>query len=895
VPADIILLGAEGLHCEVAALTGESAPVENAVDCRSDVPLEARNLVFASTLVVAGEGWGLVVRTGDSTLIGCIAGAAGAGAKHRRSLLGEEMARLVGFVCAMSLATGCIFLAIGLGRSLGLVFSITQAFILTIVANVPEGLPASVISSLALAQKRCAARRVVVKEASSLLTLGAISVLCTDKTGTLTQNRMTVTTLWVGGAFVAVVGAGAEAVAAPIPAPAPAPAAPAGDHVERTLRGRRLSLGGGTAILHSTSLLEASALRHWHHHTEAATGVVVPPGPALRALHGALARQRSLGPARALQRAPSWHPFAPPAGAPGGGGAGPHAPLSLGEDGAALRGFDGGGALAWGRANTFTQLLAAAAVCNRAVFAVGRSGALLGDASDVALARFADAQRPLGAWRAALPVVFSVPFSSSTKTSLSICELPGKPGTHLLLLKGAPERVAALCGGAARDAGGAAPVDDAFHADFLAAYERFAAGGGRVLGFAARTFPARAVEEYAAAAAAAAAAGGHGNTAYPTAGLEFLGIASLTDPPRPGVPEAVAACRVAGIRVCMITGDHPLTAEAIARQVGLVTLPTEREMTGAGEGEEGGAGAGAGAAPPPPPPGALVLTGFALSEMGDAALAEALRVHEEVVFARTSPEQKCRIVAAYQAAGSVVAVTGDGTNDAPALRRADVGVAMGSPAGSDVAREAADVIVLDDDFVSIVESIRLGRNCFNNLRKVIAYTVSHAIPELVPVFCLLVFDVPQMLSTLNILVVDLITEQLPAVALISEPCGAASPPPPPTHSLCHAKPTPPTPPSPQGRRGPHAPPAAQRGGGAPGGRAARVLRIRGRGAGGEPALRGRVFPRLVAARLPDWIHAIQSRLLGGAHARRAECFLQRQRRLLFHACACTVRGAFIYN
>ena len=167
-PADIILLGAEGLHCEVAALTGESAPVENAVDCRSDVPLEARNLVFASTLVVAGEGWGLVVRTGDSTLIGCIAGAAGAGAKHRRSLLGEEMARLVGFVCAMSLATGCIFLAIGLGRSLGLVFSITQAFILTIVANVPEGLPASVISSLALAQKRCAARRVGVEEGSSL-------------------------------------------------------------------------------------------------------------------------------------------------------------------------------------------------------------------------------------------------------------------------------------------------------------------------------------------------------------------------------------------------------------------------------------------------------------------------------------------------------------------------------------------------------------------------------------------------------------------------------------------------------------------------------------------------------------------------------------------------------
>jgi magnesium-transporting ATPase (P-type) len=803
VPADIVLLGAEGLHCEVAALTGESVAVECGVERRSDVPLEARNLVFASTLIVGGEGWGLVVRTGDATLVGTIAGAAGARVKRRRPLLEEEMARLVTFVCALSLVTGITFLAIGLGRSLGVVFSITQAFILTIVANCPEGLPASVVVALAKAQQACAARRVVVKEAASLLTLGSVSVLCTDKTGTLTQNKMTVTALWAGGAFVdTTVNAPAPTSPAPAPAPAPPPAAAPADHVARTLRGRRLSLGGGgTAILHSTSLSSGSpSLRHRHHHTEAATGAVVPPGPALHALHSALERQRSLGAPPQLRRAPSWHP--PPA-APHPAGASPLRPWALGEGGAALRGLDrASGALAWASANTFTQLLAAAAVCNKAVFAGGGGGggggALLGDASDAALARFSHAHAPLAAWRAALPVLFSVPFNSVAKVAFTICALPADPRTHLLLLKGAPERVLALCGGAARD-GGEGPLDEAFHADFVGAYERFAAAGGRVLGFAARAFPARQVEEYAAAAAAAAAGGGGGggggDPPFPTSDLAFLGIASLADPPREGVAAAVAACRAASIRVTMVTGDHPLTAEAIARQVGIITQPTEAEVGGGGGGGGGGGiavigGGGAGAAPPHPPARALILTGFALSELSEAALAEALRVHDEVVFARTSPEQKMRIVAAYQAAGACVAVTGDGTNDAPALRAADVGVAMGSAAASDVAREAADVIVVDDNFVSIVEAIRVGRAAFNNLRKLIAFTVSHAVPELVPVFCLLVFDVPSMLSPLCVLVVDLITEQLPAMygfgaPPAQEPSARARPTPSPPKTRTH--------------------------------------------------------------------------------------------------------------
>jgi hypothetical protein len=303
---------------------------------------------------------------------------------------------------------------------------------------------------------------------------------------------------------------------------------------------------------------------------------------------------------------------------------------------------------------------------------------------------------------------------------------------------------------------------------------------------------------------------------------------------------------------------------------------------GGGGGGGGGiaviGGGDAGAAPPHPPARALILTGFALSELSEAALAEALRVHDEVVFARTSPEQKMRIVAAYQAAGACVAVTGDGTNDAPALRAADVGVAMGSAAASDVAREAADVIVVDDNFVSIVEAIRVGRAAFNNLRKLIAFTVSHAVPELVPVFCLLVFDVPSMLSPLCVLVVDLITEQLPAMYGFGAPpaqepsarARAQRRAPQKTRTLTHAHPNAPkTPHEPlitqrarHGARGggPYATRAAQRKHRATGGRAARPVRVRFHRGGGVPALRGRLLPCHGAKGLPHRRGAVQPRV-----------------------------------
>ncbi len=218
--------------------------------------------------------------------------------------------------------------------------------------------------------------------------------------------------------------------------------------------------------------------------------------------------------------------------------------------------------------------------------------------------------------------------------------------------------------------------------------------------------------------------------------LVLIGLVALVDPPRADVPDAVARCHEAGIRILVVTGDHALTAAEIARRVGI-----------------------GGDSP-------AVITGDRLAELSDAELGLLLRRHEEIVFARTSPEAKLRIATALRAQGDVVAMTGDGVNDAPALRRADIGVAMGK-SGTDVAREAATMILTDDRFATIVTAIEGGRRVYANVRKFIFYIFVHATPEVLPflVFALSGGLVPLGLTVLQILAIDLGTETLPALAL----------------------------------------------------------------------------------------------------------------------------------
>jgi calcium-translocating P-type ATPase len=292
--------------------------------------------------------------------------------------------------------------------------------------------------------------------------------------------------------------------------------------------------------------------------------------------------------------------------------------------------------------------------------------------------------------------------------------------------KGAPEAILGRCTAALGADGEEHRLSDAEREAASAVVERYAGEGLRVLALARRhlevgaELPARREQA--------------------ERGLCLLGLVALIDPPRPEVAAAVESCHTAGIRVIVITGDHGLTAAAVARQVGI------------------GAGASA------------IVTGEQLDRMSDAELDRVLEGDRELIFARSSPEAKLRIADALRASGHVVAMTGDGVNDAPALRRADIGVAMGR-SGTDVAREAATMILTDDNFATIAAAVEAGRRVYDNIRKFILYIFAHATPEVVPflVYALSGGAIPLPLTVLQLLAFDVGTETLPALALGREP------------------------------------------------------------------------------------------------------------------------------
>merc|ERR1711887_266157 len=248
---------------------------------------------------------------------------------------------------------------------------------------------------------------------------------------------------------------------------------------------------------------------------------------------------------------------------------------------------------------------------------------------------------------------------------------------------------------------------------------------------------------------------------FPVDGLRFVGLMSMIDPPRAAVPDAVLKCRSAGIKVIMVTGDHPITAKAIARSVGIISEGTETvediaARTGRDVEEVN-----------PRDARAAVVHGGEIKEMNEDQIDEILINHTEIVFARTSPQQKLIIVEGCQRMGAIVAVTGDGVNDSPALKKADIGIAMGI-AGSDVSKQAADMILLDDNFATIVTGVEEGRLIFDNLKKSIVYTLTSNIPEILPFLCWVILRIPLPLSTLAILAVDLCTDMVPAISLAYE-------------------------------------------------------------------------------------------------------------------------------
>ncbi|KAF3857441.1 hypothetical protein F7725_009300, partial [Dissostichus mawsoni] len=627
IPADLRVVSASGCKVDNSSLTGESEPQSRTPDFSADNPLETRNIAFFSTNCVEGTCRGVVINTGDRTVMGriaCLASSLDGG----KTPIAKEIEHFIHIITGVAVFLGVSFFVLSLILGYGWLEAVIF-LIGIIVANVPEGLLATVTVCLTLTAKRMAKKNCLVKNLEAVETLGSTSTICSDKTGTLTQNRMTVAHMWF-----------------------------------------------------DNQIHEADT-------TENQSGATFDRSSAT---WGALAR--------------------------------------------------------------------IAGLCNRAVFLAEQSGVpilkrdVAGDASEAALLKCIElCCGPVGAMRDKYYKLAEIPFNSTNKYQLSIHKnaTPGE-SKQLLVMKGAPERILDRCSTIMMN-GKEQPLDDEMKDSFQNAYVELGGLGERVLGFCQFNLPDDQFPE--------GFAFDTEETNFPTENLCFIGLMSMIDPPRAAVPDAVGKCRSAGIKVIMVTGDHPITAKAIAKGVGIIS-----------EGNETVEDIAARLNVPvsevnPRDAKACVVHGGELKEMTPELLDDVLKYHTEIVFARTSPQQKLIIVEGCQRQGAIVAVTGDGVNDSPALKKADIGVAMGI-SGSDVSKQAADMILLDDNFASIVTGVEEGRLIFDNLKKSIAYTLTSNIPEISPFLLFICANIPLPLGTVTILCIDLGTDMVPAISLAYE-------------------------------------------------------------------------------------------------------------------------------
>ncbi|KAJ3212486.1 hypothetical protein HDU67_003777 [Dinochytrium kinnereticum] len=623
IAADAVVFAATDLRVDNSSLTGEPETVDR-IPLLSGAPgdveaLSAKNIVFSGTTVVNGEGYAVVIRTGVNTVLGKISNLSRA-EKKKRSPLSSEIRRFCKTISFLATATAIIFFIASVGRGSGFAASF-QFAIGMLVAWVPQGLPVTVTLLLAVAGRRMADKNVLVKDLHGVETLGAITMLATDKTGTLTLNEMRVSRVWTN---LSTMFAGEGKV-------------PLG---EKPLR-------------------------------------VETPGVA--------------------------------------------------------------------------QVLHISATCTRARFesnvgkAIERN--IIGDATDKGLLFFAT-QRLANIDKIAslYPKVFEIPFSSETKTHLTVHRKAHSDGGLTMHVKGAPEKVLNCCTTILLN-GKPEPLTEMHKTQFFQVYEKMAARGERVLAFAQLWLPGRkfpdnfrfSVEK----------------KNFPTTGLTFVGLVSMEDPPKGGVREAIGKIREAGIKVVMITGDHPLTAAAIARRINLLTFPTKEDIS-----KETGRPV---SSIQNSEVKAMVVTGEKIQIMSDDEWDDLLS-KEEIIFSRTSPAQKLAIVERAQGLGHIVGVTGDGVNDAAALKKADLGIAM-NHTGSDVSKEAAGMILLDDNFASTVNGILEGRLIFMNLK----YSLTHIMPEIFPYLLFVVVPLPLALTAVQILMVDLGFELFMTLSFAWEP------------------------------------------------------------------------------------------------------------------------------
>jgi Ca2+-transporting ATPase len=613
IPAEARLLRAFGFRVQEAALTGESVPVEKdaAAVLGAATPLgDRRNMAYMGTVAAAGKAKAIVVATGMNTELGRIAGLLQRHEPESTPLQRRlaELGRVLIVACLV--VVGLIF-SLQMLRGGGLV----EVFLLSVslaVAAVPEGLPAVVTMALALGLQRMVKRNALIRKLPSVETLGSVTVICSDKTGTLTRNEMTVREVVASGERYLVTGVGYS---------------PRGE------------------------FLRASS----HASMEE------PPADANDA------------------RRPTIEPRAHP---------------------------------------DLLRALTIGLRCNHATVNPQGNGSdvwqVVGDPTEGALV-VAALKAGLDADSPDERVIHEMPFDSERKAmSVVVRE---RRGSLLMYTKGAPEVILGKCT-AERRAGEVVTLTEDRRSQIVRQSAEMASRALRVLGLAYREPLAE------------------GPMGYEERDLIFAGLVGMIDPPRDEAKEAVQKCHEAGIRPVMITGDHPATALAIARELRIAASKDQ------------------------------AVTGQELDAMSDNQLAE--RVEQIPVYARVSAEHKLRVVRAWKRNGQVVAMTGDGVNDAPAVKAADIGIAMGVT-GTDVTKEASAMVLTDDNFASIVNAVEEGRCIFDNIQKFLHYLLAGNIGLILFVIVAVLTGWPFPLTTIQILWINLVTNGLPALALGMEP------------------------------------------------------------------------------------------------------------------------------
>lgn len=558
VGADARLIESVNLRTNESSLTGESAPVEKTSETiqTSDLAVaDMKNMAFMGTVVVYGRGEAIVTETGMNTQIGRIAEMIQEEGEIKTPL--QQRLNAFGKWLGLACLGVCFIVFISSVLRGGNIFNAFLTAVSLAVAAIPEGLPAVTTISLALGAYRMAKKGAIIRKLPAVETLGSVSVICSDKTGTLTQNKMTVSKIFIEGRTISVTGIGYE---------------PTGKFYEGENEITPLQNENIKRLLHVVTLCNDAYLEHFKE-----SGI-----------------------------------------------------------------FD-----------------------------------VIGDPTEGALIVLAEKS---GLTRQKLenqfPRINEIPFDSKRKLMTTIHRIADDE--YIVYIKGAPNEILKLCTGADEKV-------------ISKENEKLTSSGLRTLGIAYKINK------------------GKVNINDAEKGLTFIGLVGMIDQPRPEVKAAVALCKQAGIEPVMITGDHKLTAMAVARELGI-----------------------------------------------------------EKVYARISPEQKLEIVEKYRSMGKVVAVTGDGINDAPALKRADIGIAMGIT-GTDVAKEASDMVLSDDNFATIVAAIQEGRGIFENIRKFVWYLLSSNVGEILTMFFAIILNMPLPLLPIQILWVNLVTDGLPALALSAEP------------------------------------------------------------------------------------------------------------------------------